>query len=215
MNMMKNTRAAKLKERSRLRRENEKLDLRRNIIDTAASLFVEKGYEDLSMRQIAERIGYSATTIYRFYDNKDALLSAIVDEGFKRFGKDLAASLDGKDGTKGMRALGYAYVDFGLKNPAYYRLMFMQRADLLFEPRPDEPKAPIDSFGILNEAVKRAMDAGFFAQGDSLTVSKVIWAMMHGITSLALADGTRFNRKALDQVVELSLRMIKKGLSPD
>src|SRR5437899_2700283 len=211
---MENTQAARLSELSRRRREDEKKDLRRHIIDAAAQLFIEKGYENLSMRQIAERIGYSATTIYRYFDNKDALLSDIVDEGFKRFGKKLAASMAGKNGPGGMEALGRAYVEFGLKNPAYYRLMFMQRSDFLFGPRADESAAPIDSFGILTNAVKGAMEAGAFAKGDPETTSKVIWALMHGITSLAIADAKRFDQKSVGKALDVGLRMVRKGLSP-
>src|ERR687895_21455 len=115
------TQAERLREVSRRRREQEKEDLRRRILDAAAALFLEHGYEGLSMRQIAERIGYSATTIYRYYEDKDDLLFAIVQEGFLRFGKALArAAKSGEDPRRRFAALGHAYIEFGLKNPVYY-----------------------------------------------------------------------------------------------
>src|SRR5919112_1174148 len=112
-----NTQAARLREVSRRRREQQKEDLRRTILDAAAGLFVEHGYEALSMRQIAERIGYSATTIYRYYEDKDDLLFAIVQDGFLRFGQQLAkAAQSSDDPRERLPALGHAYIEFGLKN---------------------------------------------------------------------------------------------------
>ena len=56
-------------------------DLRRRILDTARHQLVQDGYQDLSMRKIASAIGYSATSIYLYFDSKDALLHALIHEG--------------------------------------------------------------------------------------------------------------------------------------
>jgi len=59
-------------------------DLRRLILDTARHLLVQDGYSNLSMRKIASEIDYSATSIYLYFDNKDVLLHALIDEGMKQ-----------------------------------------------------------------------------------------------------------------------------------
>lgn len=209
------TQAERLREVSRRRREREKEELRRRILDTAGALFLEHGYEGFSMRQIAERIGYSATTIYRYYEDKDDLLFAIVHEGFLRFGKQLAkAAQSGADPRERLGALGRAYIEFGLKNPVYYRLMFMQRFDFLFESRAEQKAPVIDSFAVLRGAVEQAMQAGVLNQGDPETTSIVIWSVVHGITSLAIAGAKRFDKKQVRESAELALRMISEGLEP-
>ena len=208
-----NTPAARLREVSRRRREQQKEDLRRTILDAAAGLFLEHGYEALSMRQIAERIGYSATTIYRYYEDKDDLLFAIVQEGFLRFGQALAKAAESSDDPRErLSALGHAYIGFGLKNPVYYRLMFMQRFDFLFECRAEQQAPVIDSFAVLRGAVEQAMRAGVLRQGDPETTSVVIWSVVHGITSLAIAGAKQFNRKQVRESAELAMRMIGEGL---
>jgi len=207
------TQAERLREVSRRRRVQEREDLRRRILDAAASLFLEQGYEGLSMRQIAERIGYSATTIYRYYEDKDDLLFAIVREGFLRFGNALAkAAQSGDDPRERLAALGHAYIGFGLKNPAYYRLMFMQRFDFLFESQAHEQVPIIDSFAVLRQSVEQAMQAGVLRQGDPETTATVIWAVVHGVTSLAIAGSERFNKKQLRESAELAMHMIGEGL---
>lgn len=208
-----NTQAERLRDVSRRRREQGKEDLRRAILDAAAALFLEHGYEGLSMRQIAERIGYSATTIYRHYDDKDDLLFAIVQEGFLRFGRRLEkAAQSSDDPSARLAALGHAYIEFGLRNPVYYRLMFMQRFDFLFESRAKQEAPMIDSFGMLRQAVEQAMQTGFLRRGDPETTSVVIWSVVHGITSLVIADAKRFNKKQVRDCAELAMSMIRDGL---
>ena len=207
------TQAERLREVSRERREREKEGLRRRILDATGALFVEHGYEALSMRQIAEHIGYSATTIYRYYDDKDDLLFAIVREGFQRFGRALAKAARSSDDPRArLSALGHAYVEFGLKNQVYYRLMFMQRFDLIFDGRPKQETPMIDSFGVVRQAVEEAMEAGVLRRGDPETTATVIWAVVHGITSLAIAGSKRFSRKHMRECSELAMRMIGEGL---
>ena len=207
------TQAERLRQISRRRREQEREDLRRRILDATGSLFLEQGYEGLSMRQIAERIGYSATTIYRYYNDKDDLLYAIVQDGFLRFGKALSkAAQSSDDPRERLAALGHAYIHFGLKNPIYYQLMFMQRFDFLFESRAEEQAPMIDSFAVLQQAVEQSMQAGVLRQGDPETTSIVIWSVVHGITSLAIAGGKRFNKNQVRKSTELAMQMIGEGL---
>jgi AcrR family transcriptional regulator len=207
------TQAERLREVSSRRREREKDDLRRRILDAAAALFLEHGYEGLSMRQIAERIGYSATTIYRYYEDKDDLLFAIVHDGFLRFGRQLAkAAQSSDDPRERLAALGRAYIEFGLRNPVYYRMMFMQRSDFLFDSRAERKEPMIDSFGVLREAVEQAMQSGVLRPGDPETTGTVIWAVVHGITSLALAGAKRFTTKQVRESTDLAMRMIREGL---
>jgi AcrR family transcriptional regulator len=209
------TQAERLREVSRRRREQEKESLRRAILDAAAALFLEHGYEGLSMRQVAERVGYSATTIYRYYEDKDDLLFAIVQEGFLRFGRQLAKAAGVSDDPRArLDALGHAYIEFGLKNQVYYRLMFMQRFDLIFDGRPEREAPMIDSFGVLRRAVEQAMQAGVLRQGDPETTATVIWAVVHGVTSLAIAGSKRFSRRQMRESSELAMRMIGEGLGP-
>ena len=207
------TRAERLRVLSQNRRESERSQLQNRILDAAGALFLEEGYEGVSMRQVAERIGYSATTIYRHYDSKDDLLFAIVHEGFRRFGDDLSkAARKVKDPLGQLKAVCAAYVKFGLQNPVYYQLMFMQRSDFLFHSR-DEKAPMIASFGLLKNLVAEAMAAGILAPGDPQTTSTVVWAVGHGITALAIADPKRFTAKRLRQCMDVAMQMILHGLS--
>ena len=209
----KTTQAHRVRQASRARREQQKESLRRVILDAAGALFLEHGYEGFSMRRVAERIGYSATTIYRYYENKDDLLFAVVNEGFSEFARQLAAAADGaRNPLKRLEALWRAYIKFGLENPVYYQMMFMQRADLLFESQREQTRPMIESFDVLQGAVRAAMDAGVMRRGDVETYSRVIWSLVHGVTALALADPKRFTPEVVEKNSRLALKMVALGL---
>jgi AcrR family transcriptional regulator len=182
------TRAERVRRASRERREQEKQELREAILGAAGGLFAEQGYERFSLRQVAETIGYSPTTIYLYFKDKDDLLFAVAEEGFERFAAQLAsAAASADDPIKRLGAIGQAYIDFGLQNPVHYQLMFMQRADFLASHRPGEDKPRIDAFRVLQDAVQYAIDAGALRPGDLEAYSDALWALVHGVVALAIS----------------------------
>ena len=66
------------------RREREKEEVRRKILDAARELFASEGYERVTMRRIADAIEYSPTTIYNHFEDKDDLVHALCEEDFGR-----------------------------------------------------------------------------------------------------------------------------------
>src|SRR5262249_45457230 len=151
--------------------------------------------------------------IYRYYENKDDLLFAVVNEGFSEFARQLTQAAAGvSNPLKRLEALWHAYVRFGLNNPVYYQMMFMQRADLLFESQREQTRPMIESFDALQNTVRAAMDAGVMKRGDVETYSRVIWSLAHGLTSLALADRKRFTHEVIKKNTCLALKMMANGL---
>jgi AcrR family transcriptional regulator len=203
------TQAERVRVASRRRREQDKHELRQAILAAAGELILERGYEAFSLRQVAERIGYSATTIYLYYDNKDALVGAVIGEGFARFLRALEV-VTTEDPWGRIRDLGRAYLRFARDNPVYYRLMFMFRPDLV-RLAPQQG----DSFALLQHAVQRAIDAGVLRAGDARAYSTVLWALVHGVASLAISGIAPLDDAMLDHLTELALAMAGRGLAAE
>ena len=111
--------------------EAERQQLRTLIIDAARDLFVSRGVEAVTMREIAKRIGYSATSIYLHFADKEALLRAICDTDFLALASALKNIFQIAEPVERMQALGHGYAEFALSHPNHYRLMFMaERASL-------------------------------------------------------------------------------------
>src|SRR5882757_4217290 len=109
--------------KSQTLRQRYRQELRRTILESAREAFVQDGYESLSMRSLAERIGCSHGSIYLHFKDKEELFDCLVEESFAQLAEVLSALRPaGKqiDPVALLRKAGRAYVDFGLRNPGAY-----------------------------------------------------------------------------------------------
>jgi AcrR family transcriptional regulator len=167
------------------RREREREGVRQKILDAARELFMNEGYEKVTMRRIAEAIEYSPTAIYLHFEDKDDLVLALCHEDFGRLLTVFQKAELPRDPVDRIRQLGRAYARFGLDNPNHYRFMFMTARSPEHKPEPTDPGH--QSFGFLREAVSAAIESGAFAPGDADTVAEVLWASIHGAMALLIS----------------------------
>jgi len=165
------------------RKEREKVEIRRKILDAARDLFARDGYEAVTMRAIAEAIEYSPTTIYNHFEDKDDVVKACCEEDFMQLLGALSLQKPPADPVEEIRQLGRAYAAFGLQYPNHYRFMFMtpnKNHDL-------EVESPGHrSFGLLQSAVLRAVTSGRFRKVDPDLAAQVLWSSLHGVVSLLI-----------------------------
>jgi AcrR family transcriptional regulator len=184
------TSAARVRAASARRREDHKLETRDAIFRAAAELLDGAGYEAFSLRKLAARIGYTPTTIYRYFRDKDELVGAVMLESYAAFTSALGAAADRADDPFAcIDALGHAYVEFGLAHPVMYRVLFMQRPDIWLRMPPARVEAVCgaDAFQLLVSAVECAVGTGRSRTKNVESASLALWALMHGIVSLSLA----------------------------
>ena len=155
--------------------------LRRSILDAAREAFVRDGYEGVSMRKLAEKVGCSHANLYLHFEDKEALFECLVEESFERFSEGLRKQIEsarGGDPVTLLRKAGRAYVEFGLTHPGVYEFAFLMR-------RPARQK-PHESYERLRALVKRCIDEKRFRRIDVDAASQALWAAGHGITSLLI-----------------------------
>ena len=172
------------------RKQREKKQLRRIILDAAGEMFAGEGYENVSIRKIADRIDYSPTTIYLYFKDKADLFKNLVEETFTGFLKSQRLAL-GEDPLadpleslkKGIRA----YIDFGLTYPNHYRLLFMTR-----EIQPDaniyliEGTVGRDCYDILRTLIAGCIERKILPPRNLELMTQTIWSINHGITALLI-----------------------------
>jgi AcrR family transcriptional regulator len=219
------TRVARTKAASIERREARKRELREEILRAASTEFLEQGPENFSLRRVAERIGYSPTTIYLYFQNKEDLLLSTVQDGFKSFDRTIQEAVAGAfDAPSKLEALGRAYITFGMDNPALYRLMFMQPSNDFAMPRllgigssqtdleaADQPlHHRVVAQELLVDAVKEGIEAGQFRSGDPILLADALWAGVHGLASLAVSP--MMSPENAEKVVQPLLETLIRGL---
>lgn len=169
----------------------------------AMKLFAERGYDGVTMRALADELGVSAMTSYRYLRGKDELFALVRAEAFRRFGDALAASAGRvTDPIQRLLRLKRAYVQFALDEADAYRIMFEVRApdgdgDAGTPADADVDRESKRAFGFLHDAVRAAVDGGALA-GDALAIARLLWASTHGLVSLYLSG--RLSLRVLEQL---------------
>jgi AcrR family transcriptional regulator len=168
------------------RKEREKEALRGRIIEAATELFREETYANVSMRKIAARVEYSVGTLYLYYRDKDELFLAVQEAAFERAFEFIQQLPDSEDPLERLRGLGERYIQFGLKNPDLYRLMFMMEHPMQALEEGEGWRAGIKLHSLLSSLVEECMNKGRLPQQDPLKMSFMLWSMVHGMVSLKI-----------------------------
>jgi AcrR family transcriptional regulator len=205
------TREERLREASQQRRKQVKEEVRQAILQAASELFLKHGYEHFSLRQVAEQVGYSPGTIYLYFRDKDDILFTIMTDGATRFSQGVSDAISVPDARERLQRIGRAFVDFGLQNPVHYQLMFMQRPDFLLRSGAELPQSMIELLSLWRTIVEDAMKAGILRMGDPVSTGDTLWALLHGVVSIAILM-PQFDRKRIDEMVETALEMMTYGL---
>ncbi|MCG5073886.1 TetR/AcrR family transcriptional regulator [Paraburkholderia tagetis] len=204
--------------------------LRARILDAARRIVTRDGLHALSMRRLAEAIGYSPASLYLHFDSRDEIARALGREGFAQLLTHLEPSARIGDPWERLHALAHAYVTFGRTHQQAYRLMYMERDEgggsgthargRATKPATIEPPAPAaqndvmpceeaarvaDLFVDALEALATAGHLRHGAQGEPALLAHALWALLHGVVAFSLI-GPEFAREAsLNPIVDAAL----------
>ena len=194
------------------RRAREKELLRQQILSAARELFVGEGYENVSMRKIANKIEYSPTTIYLHFKDKADLLDSVCQETLLNLLNTLEElKRDMSDPIETLRKSGKAYVEFGLKYPQDYKLTFVIRPQFQKGLGLQEGSVGEKVFNYLRTMVSECIRQKMFRQMDVETTGQVLWAAVHGVT-LLLIDFPDFPWTEKNELINTVINITIKGL---
>lgn len=172
------------------RRERERAETRRKILEAARRMFVEHGYEATTMRAIAAKIGYTPTAIYHHFRNKETLLTELTTQDFRALAQAFQQIGAVADPLERLRRIGQAYVEFGLTHPMHYQLMFMTPHPAVRDPKGIVAGDPgQDAYAFLVQTCEQAIASGRFRPElqDPHEVAQILWSASHGLVSLRIA----------------------------
>jgi AcrR family transcriptional regulator len=161
-------------------------ELRELILNVATELIEHDGLAALSARQIARRIGYSAGTLYNVFTDIDDLVLTIEQRLLDRLAKRLSEVPPSDDPVKHLLDLSMAYLAFTQEKPRLWNLLFEHHMPK-GQPAPPAFQARMET---LMNLVEHAAQPLIVPQdtAHAQRVARVLWASVHGITSLATAD---------------------------
>ena len=189
--------------------EADVAEFRELLCRVATERFARYGYDGVTMRQLADDLGCSPKTPYRYFRNKDEIVAMVRAAAFRRFADALeAAARTVDDPAERVRRVGQTYVDLALADPASYRIMFDMRA-----PETGEyPELALQSARARSFITRQAEDlrrAGVI-KVDTDTLGYAMWAAVHGLVVLQLAGMLRHGPE-LRLLHRQTMRFIVRG----
>jgi len=187
--------------------------MRGRILDTALGIIIEEGFNNLSIRKIASRLGVTATTIYNYYTNKDEINLMIRIRGFEKLYELLTQRQAPFDNLEEKtKAMIRAYVEFGLTHPSYYDIMFNLHTPKYLdyvgtEIEPLAKKEKDNALKCLHLFLEplSAYLASESEEKDRFVLYQIVkfWSDLHGLVTL---NNSRLFHEVLDDVSEFILR---------
>lgn len=173
-------------------------DLRAALVAEGMRQLAGSDADHLSLREIARKVGVSATAVYRHFPDKHALLTALADAGGAELAqRQMAAQEAAGGGRAGFDATGRVYVRFALENPALFRLMSARAGE---RGMVDLATGEITGLGLLRRNV-----AALAAPGTSEETQRIrtirSWAMVHGLAMLMLEGQIPRDDELIDRAV--------------
>ncbi len=197
--------------------------LREALVQAGLKLLTEGGVQCLSLRAAAQLAGVSHAAPYRHFADKDALMSAIAEQGFRlltaamrnELAKIDCAQDSAVDDRARLRAIGAGYVGFACSHPAYLRVIFggvVDKSSL----SPELCAAGDAAFGVLLEVVEQGMASGDLRLGDANSVALACWAMVHGLSMLLIEkvlDRPGQMPPAPELLLDTVVRLLEAGIA--
>jgi AcrR family transcriptional regulator len=169
-------------------------DLRRTVLDASLELIEQEGLGALSMREVARRAGVSHQAPYHHFGDREGILAALAADGFAQLHNDMQRAIAGtKSPSKRIEAVGNTYIEFAVRNPGYFKIMF--RSELVEMDRFDELRERAEAtFALLMSVIAPA--ARSHGAKDPLLLSVTAWSVAHGLATLLLEGklGRRFGK---------------------
>jgi AcrR family transcriptional regulator len=184
----------------RIRTLADVTEFRSRLCDVGAQLFAEQGFEGFNMRELARRLGVSAMTPYRYFKDKEAIMSEVRARAFARLADWLEEHLFAADADD--NTLSRAYAQYAIQEQSQYRLMF----DLV---QPASSALPAQTTE--EQRVRKVMTAHLRALaerdlicGDPELLSLIVWSVLHGAAALYLAG--KLSGQDFDQTLSQAMR---------
>ncbi len=176
-------------------------DLRRALVDAGLELVAEAPVDAISLRELARRVGVSATAVYRHFPDRRALMGALAAEGLAMLGDAQRAAFAAAGGElAGFAATGAAYVRFALANPSLFRLIFQHPAPPgLLSPE----EGAIDPMSFLVANARAYAPATIDAQIFALQA----WSLAHGLAMLMLDGQVPVDERTIEAVIDAHLSL--------
>lgn len=167
--------------------DSDPLPLKEACLRAAREAIAEQGVEQLSLREVARRLGVSHQAPYRHYPSRDHLLVEVMRRCFRDFAAFLDARAEQPDARQDLAALGARYLEYATRHPVEYRLMFGTPWPAIGAELGLAADA-VHAFDVLRRVLRRLHGGNAAARRRVDLDALFIWANMHGMATITQSD---------------------------
>lgn len=188
-------------------------DLKKALVNSGVAILAEKGIKNLSLRESARRAGVSHTAPYRHFEDKDALLAAIAEEGFQLliYKLKLAIAKYPNNPLQRHSAIGEAYVQFAVENPNHLQVMF-GNVFKDYKKYPNLKQVSEQSFALLVETIKDCQKAGVMKKSNAVQLALVAWSAIHGLSMLTIEKRNKWISENNSRIIKILGDVLYNGM---
>ncbi len=194
------------------RKDREKQEMIDLILDQAMKLIIAEGYDNITMRKIADKIEYSPTTIYLYFKDKSEILYSLLNMAFDKFYDAQLSVQNIADSKERLLVHGLSYVKFAMDNPHYYDLMFILKEPIENMSCPEDWQNSTRTYEILKTNIKQCIEEGYLKDSDIEVVAFTFWSLVHGIASLIIKRGFMVPEPFREYLIYNSIQYAFKGM---
>lgn len=167
-------------------RARRKEDARERILQAARRIVLDEGFGALTMRRIAQEVGYSPAALYLHFENREAIARELGEAGMRSLHARLVRAAEPGDPLARLQALGMAYVTFAREEPETYRLIFMEPG-FAASALAGKDEAGAAAFALLAGVFRELAEAARLRAGAAPErLATQLWITLHGIASLKI-----------------------------
>lgn len=180
-------------------------DLASTLLDAVEDIIIERGIDNVSLREAARRAGVSHSAPAHHFGDKEGLLCAVAERGFANFGRHLAEAYSAgetDDLAERAQRMGAAYVRFAISERAQFEAMFRSGVDKS-DPASSIGIASDKCFGSLTRLVTDIKTHGLFPDTEARDLATYLWSVGHGLSTLII-DGVlkKFYEEDTDEIID-------------
>ena len=187
-------------------------DLPSALLAAAGRVLEREGLGGLSLRDAARRAKVSHNAPYRHFAAKDELLVAVAQEGFDRLTAVMQKTLvRGKSPRERLQLCGCGYVNFALRWPQHFLVMFDLPPALREHCK--NQRIGENAFRVLLDCITAAQQSGDLPPGDPLPLAWTAWSLVHGIAKLAISGNLPLNARSTIEFTRSASQAIFGGVA--
>ncbi len=191
------------------RKAEEILSVKDRILRAALNIIVNDGFSNLSMRKLASRLGMTAANIYNYYNNKDEIYLLIQARGFEKLYMIINKIFrNNNDPLQRLEAIIRIFIDFGIKNPDYYEIMFSRNLSRYIDYAGTDMEKAVQeerqiAMKVIEVAFSAMKDAVPYLEEDDIMYNVIkIWMLLNGVVNLCNGHGLKKVEPEIEMMAE-------------